>query len=241
MKLIANPGRCAGFLYLLSVITAPISLIYIPDKLFVHGNAAATAANLVAHEALFRTGMAVDLFDAALEVFLVLALYWLFKGIDKRTAVLMLILGAVPVLGAYVVTVMSDAIALMLARGADFLSAFDKPQRDALSMLFLRIDSQATLAVMLFWGLWLFPLGLLVYGSRSIPRFLGVWLILNGIAYVVQSFAGFLWPQYEAALSNYLFPVQFGEVAFMLWLLIKGIKQPEQPRADLPEAPRVLA
>ncbi|MBS0431015.1 MAG: DUF4386 domain-containing protein, partial [Proteobacteria bacterium] len=83
-----DSGRSAGFLYFLTIVTAPFGLIYIPNRLFVHDDAAATAANLVANESLFRLGMAVDLVGAALWVLVVLALYWLFKRVDKRLAVL---------------------------------------------------------------------------------------------------------------------------------------------------------
>jgi uncharacterized protein DUF4386 len=98
--------------------------------------------------------------------------------------------------------VLNDAAVLILVRGADFLSVFDKPQRDALAMLFLRIHGQGILAAEIFWGLWLFPLAILVYRSRFLPRFLGVWLIINGFAYVAISLTGLLLPQYEDKVSR---------------------------------------
>ena len=110
----------------------------------------------------------------------------------------------------------------MFVRGADFLSVFEKPQRDALAMLFLRLHHQEVVAAEIFWGLWLFPLGVLAYRSRFLPRFLGVWLIINGFAYLAMSFTGLLLPQYEDMASNIAFPAQLGELAFMLWLVIKG-------------------
>src|SRR3989442_15727665 len=87
--------------------------------------------------------------------------------------------------------VLNDAAALTLVRGADFLSAFDKPQRDALARLFLHLHHQEVVAAEILWGLWLFPLAVLVYRSRFLPRFLGVWLIVNGFAYLAMSFTGF--------------------------------------------------
>ena len=110
----------------------------------------------------------------------------------------------------------------MLVRGADFLSVFDKPQRDALALLFLRMHRQEIVAAEILWGLWLFPLGILVYRSRFLPRFLGVWLIINGFAYLAMSFTGLLLPQYEDLVSNIAVPALLGEMAIMLWLLIKG-------------------
>ncbi len=89
-----NPGRVAGFLYLL-LLAAPLRLVYIPSKLFVHGNATATANNIAAHETLFRFGIVGDLFTGTMVIFVALALYRLFRGVDQNQAVLMVILGGV--------------------------------------------------------------------------------------------------------------------------------------------------
>jgi hypothetical protein len=218
-----NPGRVAGFLYLL-LLAAPLRLIYIPSTLFVSGNATATANNIAAHETLFRLGIVGDLFTGTMTIFLTLALYRLFKGVDQNLAVLVVILGSLMVCPIYFVNTLNDVAALMLARGADFLSVFEGPQRDALAMLFLRLHHHGVLANQVFWGLWLLPLGILVYRSRFLPRFLGVWLIINGLAYLITSFTGLLFPQYENTVSNITFPALLGEMAFMLWLMIKGAK-----------------
>src|ERR1700739_2405600 len=225
-----NPGRVAGLLYL-TLLGAPLRLIYIPKTLFVTGNATATANNIAAHETLFRLGMLSDLFTATMAIFLTLALYRLFKGVDQGLARLVVILGALMVTPIYFLNTVNDAAALLLARGADFLSVFDKPQRDALVMVFLRMHGQGVRANSVFWGLWLFPFGLLVYKSRFIPRILGVWLMLNCFAYLATSVTGILWPPYEQRVSNWVFPVMFGEVAIMLWLIFMGAKE-RQPQAS---------
>jgi len=222
MRSTNNPGRVAGFLYLLLVLGGPLRLVYIPSKLFVHGNATATAANIAAHEWLFRLGIVSDLFGAVVLIFLSLAFYRLFKGVDQYLAVLVVILGGVMPALIYFVGVVSDAAALMLVRGADFLSVFDKPQRDALAMLFLRLRDQQNTAAEILWGLWLLPLAILVYRSRFLPRFLGVWLAINGFAYVLLSLTGELLPQYQNKMFLISQPALFAEVAFMLWLVIKG-------------------
>jgi hypothetical protein len=217
----SNPGRFAGFLYLLLVVLAPFRLAYVPGVLFVEGNATATASNIAAHELLFRLGIVSDLLCGTILIFLLLALYRLLEGVNQRLAVLMVIVGGVMPATIDFLNVVNDGAALMLVRGADFLSVFDKPQRDALAMLFLRLHHQVIVGAEILWGLWLFPLGILVYRSRFLPRFLGVWLIVNGIAYLIISLTGLLLPQYERAF-NLAFPALLGEVAFMLWLLIKG-------------------
>src|ERR1700751_3952561 len=140
-----NPGRVAGFLYLL-LLAAPLRLIYIPSKLFGAGKAAATATNIATHETLFRLGIVGDLFCGTVLIFLVLAFYRLFKGVDQNLAVLVVILGGVLPAAIDFFNVLNDAAALMLVRGADFLTIFEKPQRDALAMLFLRLHHQEVLA-----------------------------------------------------------------------------------------------
>jgi hypothetical protein len=112
-------------------------------------------------------------------------------------------------------------------RGADFLSVLDKTQREALAMLFIKLHGQGFVVAEMFWGLWLFPLGLLVYRSRFLPRFLGAWLGLAGVAWVVLSLTGILLPEYQDKVDKYLQPAIIGEIVFMLWLLIMGGRPPE--------------
>jgi hypothetical protein len=194
MRATDNPGRVAGFWYLLLVLIGPLRLIYIPNKLFVTGNAGATVNNIAAHEMLFRLGIAADLVGAVVLVLLTLAFYRLFAGVNRNLAVQVVIFGGVMPALIYFVGVVDDFGVLMVVRNADFLSVFDKPQREALALLFLKLrDGQNTAAEML-WGVWLLPLALLVYRSRFLPRFLGVWLALCGFTYIALSLAGTLWP-----------------------------------------------
>ena len=227
-------ARIAGLLYLLLTLAAPLRLIYIPSALFVRGDATATANNIVANEMLFRLGIVADLFSGTMCIFITLALYRLFRGVDHNLAVLMVILGGVLPAALDFFIVLNDAAALMLARGPKFLAAFDKPQRDALAMLFLRLHDQEVLAAQIFWGIWLFPLAILVYRSRFLPRFLAVWLAINGIAYVVISLTGLLFPHRSAMIANITFPALLGEMAFVLWLLIRGARDRATASPDLP-------
>ncbi|HMI54345.1 MAG TPA: DUF4386 domain-containing protein [Candidatus Saccharimonadales bacterium] len=225
-----NPGRVAGFWYLLLCVLGPLRLIYIPSKLFVPGDAPATVNNIAAHQWLFRFGIVVDLICAVVLIFLVLAFYRLFQEVDEYLAVLVVILGGVMPALLYFVNVVSDAGALLVVRGADFLSVFDKPQRDALVMLLLRLHDLQNTAAEILWGVWLFPLAILVYRSRFLPRFLGVWLTINGFAYVIMSFTGFLLPRYQNMVFAVSQPALLAELVLMLWLVIKGA-QPQAPNA----------
>src|SRR3989338_1524927 len=165
-------ARVAGAVYLSLVVTAPFSLIYIPRTLIVRGNATATANNILAHETLFRLGIVADLISSVIFIFLVLALYRLLSGVNKTHASLMVALVLVSVAVGFM-NVVNNIAALTLFRGADFLAVFDKPQRDALGMLFLRLHGQGLVINEMFWGLWLFPFGVLVMRSRSEERRVG--------------------------------------------------------------------
>jgi hypothetical protein len=217
-----NPGRVVGLWYLLLVLCGPLSLIYIPNKLFVENDGAATAANIASHQLLFRIGMLTDVLGGVVLVFLVLAFYRLFKEVDQYLAVLLVITGGIMPAVLNFVGFVSSAGALTVAQGPSFLLAFDKPQRDALVLLFVQLhDHQITSAEML-WGLWLFPMGLLTYRSGFLPKFIGVWLLINGVGYVALSITRLMAPDYSGRLFNYLQPVLFGELVLVLWLLIRG-------------------
>lgn len=220
-----NPGRFAGLLYVLVSIVGFFSLGYVPGKLIVDGNAAATANNIAASEMLFRLGIAGELIGQAAFIFVALALYDLLKGVNRRHALLMVILIVVSIPIAFLNELNSFA-ALVLVRGADFLAIFDKPQRAALAMLFLHLHGRGFVVAEIFWGLWLLPLALLVYKSRFLPRFLGVWLALAGFAWVILSLTSTLLPQYQDRVNTWCQPAFLGEIAFMLWLVIKGARPP---------------
>lgn len=223
MSSIKNPGRFAGLLYVLVSIPGAFALAYVPSKLIVHGNATATASNIAAHETLFRLGIACNLISEILFMWVALALYDLLKGVNQRQASLMLglIVVSIPIA---LLNELNAIAALILVRGADFLSIFEKPQRDALAMLFLNLHSHAFDIAGIFWGLWLFPLGLLVYRSGFFPRILGVLLMVACFAWVVDSLTPFLLPQHEDIISRWAAWLRRGELLFMFWLLIVGAK-----------------
>lgn len=225
---LSKNARVAGLLYLLGSLFGIVRLIYVPNTLFVYGNATATAKNIAEHELLFRFGIVSYLLCAALWIFVTLALYRLFKAVNQALAVLMVILGSLMVTPIFFVNTVNDAAALLLVRGGGYLSVFDKPQREALARLFLDLHHQLDLANEIFWGLWLIPFGLLVYKSRFMPRILGVWLVIACFAYLALSFTGFLLPAYEDQVDKIAQPLLLGELVTMLWLLIMGAN--EKPR-----------
>ena len=223
MTLTRNPGRVAGLLYTVASVPGFFALLYVPNKILVRGNAIATANNISAHESLFRLGIAADLIGQAMFIFVGLALYELLKGVNRQHALAMLalILVAIPI--AFLNEINAIA-ALILVRGADYLSVFDKPQRDALARLFLSLRGGGFDIAGIFWGLWLFPLGLLSYRSGIIPRILGVLLMIGCFAYLINSLTALVMPQYEEIVSRWVSPLQGVELLYMFWLLIMGAK-----------------
>jgi hypothetical protein len=223
MTALQKNARVAGLFYLLIALTGPFVLLYVPGKLFVPGDATATANNILAHALLFRTYIVVGILSELFFIALVLALYHLLNGVSRELATVMVILVLIDVPLAFL-GIANQIATLTIVHGADFLSVFDQPQRNALAALLININRHEVLVSEIFWGLWLLPLGLLVYRSRFLPRFLGVWLFINGIAYVVISFTGILLPQHLGIVNTISFPILFGEVAFTLWLLVIGAK-----------------
>ncbi|MBV8672802.1 MAG: DUF4386 domain-containing protein [Acidobacteriaceae bacterium] len=216
-------ARIAGLLYLVNGVTGFFGIVYVPSRLVVSGNPAATASNILASERLFRLGIVSELICAAEFVFLLWALYRLLGGVDKTHASLMVLLGLVFVPIMFVNT-LTEIAALMLLRGADFLSVFGKHQLEAMAMLSLDLHRYGYVAGSML-GLWLFPLGLLVFRSGFLPRILGVLLIAAGFGYLADSLTPLLVPSYEGIVGRIAgIPLMLGEPAMILWLLIRGAK-----------------
>jgi hypothetical protein len=210
-------ARVAGFLYLLVMPLGIFGALYVPSKLIVPGNAAATARNLVASESLFRLGIVSDLLAPIILILVVLALYQLLKPVNKTMALLMvmLVLAGAPI---SMLNKLNQFAAIQLLSGADYLAVFTQEQLQALALLFLRLHNQASTIGFIFWGLWLFPLGYLVFKSGFFPRILGILLMIACVGYLTDSFATFLGYTVNVGVFAAL-----GEVLFILWLLIKGL------------------
>lgn len=220
-------ARIAGLLYLLASIPGGFCLIYMPSHFIVSGDAAATASKIAASELVFRLGMVSELICFTGFIFVVGALYRLLRGVNRTQAWLMVTLTLVSI-PISLLNVLNEIAALTLIRGADFLSVFDKVQRDALAMLFLNLHFQGFVVAQVFWGLWLIPFGLLVYQSGVLPRILGVLLILACFGYLANSFVAFrVLPH---VVSRVLGPLTICELPIILWLLIRGAK--DQPLGD---------
>lgn len=212
-------ARLAGFLYLLTVPLGIFNFMYIPSNLIVSGDAVRTAQNIMASESLFRLGIVSALVGAIIPILYLLLLYRLLKPVSKDSAVLMVVVA----LMGNPITMLNEFTqlgALQLLSGADYLTVFTTAQLQALAYLFVRLHSYGISIAFIFSGLWLLPLGYLVFKSGFLPRILGILLIIGGFGYLIDVFAGFLFP--GSNLSIGLF-TGLAEIFFLLWLLIKGV------------------
>jgi hypothetical protein len=237
---IKKNARVAGLLYLLSGIPAVFSYQYVPGVLIVRANAPATAERVTTSESLLRLGIASELISSILFIFLALALYRLFEGVSRKLTTLMVIFVLVSIPISFV-NVLSEIAALTLLSRADLLSAFDKPQLEALASMFLGLHDQGLVVASIFWGLWLLPLGVLVMRSGFAPRVIGVLLIPAGLAYVIASATSILHAPFATAISTFAPILEgLGEVPLLLWLLITGVRATPLERfgaATRPELP----
>jgi hypothetical protein len=223
MNSIKKQAHIAGILYVVASITAVFAWIYVSGKIFVRDDAAATANNIRAFETLLRLGIAGELIGSVIFIFVVLALYRLFKPVNEKHAMAMaiLLLISTPI---SLLAVLGELAALIVAGGGSFLSTFDQHQLDSLSYLFFRLHGQALVVAQIFWGLWLFPFGTLVIRCGFIPRFLGFLLFIAAFGYLIGSFSVLVLPSYKQLGSQIAMILEFCELPIIFWLLIWGAK-----------------
>lgn len=232
MNSIKKTARIAGLLYLALAVLSAFGLVYVPSMLIVPGDAAATANNIVTSESLFRLGFMSNLIAFTVNVFVALLLYKLLKPVNKSMASLMVILILIG-LAIGMLNELNQFAALLLLGGADHLTAFTADQLQALASLFLDIYEHGFSIAHIFWGLWLFPLGYLVFKSGFLPKVIGVLLIIAGLGYLVDFTLFFLFPDITVTVSEFTF---VGEVLLILWLLIKGVNVEQWEKRALESA-----
>jgi hypothetical protein len=215
----------AGILYLVMSIVMIVSFMYIPATFIVSGDAAATARNITEREPIYRLGILGAVVSHILFIFVVLTLYNLFKDIDRKQARLMVVLVCVGV-AAELVNLINRAAPLLLLSGADYLSAFTKPQLEALALGFIRLNSTLGQFLLALWGLWLIPFGNLTIKSRFFPKILGILLYATGAAYMTSCVTAIAFPEYMSAVSRVVFPLYFGELGIVFWMAVMGAKVP---------------
>lgn len=223
MNDIKRQARTAGLLYVLLAILGVISLIVIPSRMIVSGDATATAERIMESGGLWRVGIAVELIGGVAFIFLAILLYRLFKGVNDLHALMMMILALMSVPIGLVGTSFG-MMAQSVFSGPDFLSGMGQAQLNTMGYMFLRMRNLGTGVEAVFWGLWLFPFGLLVMRSGFIPRVLGVLLLIGGTGYVVGAFGPLLLPQCHGVISQVATVLEMGELPIIMWLAIWGAR-----------------
>jgi hypothetical protein len=229
MKSTKQAARLAGFLYLVLSVLGIYGLIYVPSRLTVHGDAAATARNILASRTFYRSGIVADLVGQALFILVGLVLYRLLKGVNRMQAVLMVILLLIPIPIAFDAEVHHLAVLTILG-GSGPAAAFSEAQRIAQMGVALDSYDNGILVAEIFWGLWLFPLGLLIFKSGFLPRTLAVLLFIAGCAYLAEAITWLLLPEYGHMVSKFAGPLRSLELLTPLWLLLMGAR--DRPLAD---------
>jgi len=220
-------ARVAGLLYL-GVIIFGVSAEFIGrQSIIVPGDAATTANNIMANELLFRLAIVSDLIQIGLFLLLPLAFYVLLKPVNKNLALLVVIfvLVSVPI---SLISMVFHFAPLILLSGANYLTVFEADQLYALVMFFLDLYLAGVWIATIFHGLWLLPLGYLVYKSGYFPRIFGVLLMIACFGFLIESFTFFLLPPSYVVITypGIVFEI-IGEFGFTGWLLLKGAKIPE--------------
>jgi len=227
MNSITKNARTAGLLYLLLVPLGLFGILYIPT-LITSGDIASTIANITAHKALYSASTATALLVQVVQIFLVLALYRLFKDTSKFWAVLLVAL-IIPAVSIAMLNEVNHAAVLVLTSGAGYLTAFTEAQLHALVALFLDLHTYGVMIAQIFWGLWLFPMGMLAYKSGFVPKYIGVLLMIGCFGYIFDSLAPFVLPEITFTVSEY---TSIGEFFMMIWLLHLGFSKKKSPEVE---------
>lgn len=221
-----NTARLAGLLYLIVVITGIFSLAYVPSNLIVSSDAAKTFQQISESQTLFRMSLVSSAICYVAFLFLPFILYKLLNSVNEIAAKLMIILAVVSV-PISMLNLQNKYGVLTLVNSTNYLKNFDASQIQSQMMLLLENYDGGILILHIFWGLWLFPFGFLVYKSGFLPRILGILLMLGCCGYLVNFVGYSMFDNFGGGLISSFAskPQAFGEIGTCLWLLIRGINE----------------
>jgi hypothetical protein len=213
-------ARTTGGFYLAYILASVLATMLGQIGL---GEAQQVYRAILTNEASFRLGLVIALVSGFLFLVTAWGLYVLLRPVNKDLALLFLLLNAVGVAiqGASMLALVS---AMLQGDGASHMQAYSAAQMEGLALLSISVYKTGFVTAQLFFGTWLFPLGYLVYKSRFLPRFLGVLLMLDGVAVLIWFLQTLLLPDYPAIHYPGLGVSLIAEVGLALWLLVKGVK-----------------
>jgi hypothetical protein len=222
-------ARIAGSLYLVVAVFGAFAELIVRDGIVEAGNAAATADNIRGSATLFRVGFAADLVQATFFLFTAMALYLLLRHVHELVARAMVVIVAVSV-AIICLNLLHQYTALALATGDGPAAAFGPVTSDALAGVFADMHAAGYLIAQIFFGLWLLPLAYLVDRSGAFPKFMGVLLAIGGVGYLIDTFTAFLAPGFAGRIEWIVVaPAALGELWFVAYLLVKGVRTPQRP------------
>ena len=225
-------ARIGGALYLIIIVIGLYGEAFVRDRLIVSGDAAATAANIVSHESLWRFHIAAELFLLICAVALLLILFVLLRPVSRDLALLAVFFNLVSI-GIEAATTMYLLEALFPLGNAGYLKAFTPEQLYAMASLSLKSHGYGFGVSLLFFGCLCLIVGYLIFKSGYLPKTIGVLMQIAGVCYLTNSFALILSP----AVANRLFPAILvpafiGEASLCLWLLVRGVKVEKWEKAS---------
>ena len=225
-----KPARIAGLLYLIVVLTGIFSLMYVPSKLIVRDNASLTFNNILESETLFRLGIVAGIICYTAFLILPIVLYKLLNQVNKTYAVGMVALAVISV-PLSLVNLLNKVNVLTLIDKAQYLKVIEADELQAQVLLNLDFYNNGIEIASVFWGLWLFPFGYLVFKSGFLPKILGICLMAGCFGYLTNFIGGFLFQNYAGlGIARFVsLPGSIGEIGICLWLLIIGIKDKQIP------------
>jgi hypothetical protein len=217
-------ARIAGIFYLFVAIFGGFAEGFLDPLLYVAGDAAATAGNVVANAGLARIGVVAHIVNGVFLVLVAMALYLLLNHVQKNAARWMLVLAALAA-GITTLNAVFQFEALQVATDTSYAAAFGVAGSNALVLLLLDIQHYGTLAAQISFGLWLAPMGYLAYRSGLFPKALGVVLVAATMSYLLDVLAAFLVPEVATQAHRFLVIAPLiGEVWMLAYLLAKGVR-----------------
>ena len=219
---IQKTARFAGILYLIITVAATIAHFYVPSNIIVPGDAAATANNIMNNETLFRVGgVGSELIVLLCEIVLSVVLYVLLKPVNKTLSLLAAVsrLAMTTIHGLNLI----NYFFVLLLLGGGYSTVFGTAQLQALVMLFLDAHSYGFTIGIAFLTIHVFILGYLIFKSSYFPKILGALFVAAAFGYLIDSFALLLSTTYETTPAYIALTIAISEIAFPLWLLIKGV------------------
>lgn len=228
-------ARIGGIIYLIIILTGIFGEAFVRNRLVVSGDAAATAANIIASPSLWRMGIAVDLIMQLCDLPVMMILYVLLRPVNKNLALLTLLFNIIQT-AVLVANKLSLLMPLFLLGNGAYLTEFNPQQLQSLSYLFIKLHGYGFGVGLIFFGVVCLLEGYLIYVSGFLPKTIGVLMQVAGVCYLINSFALILFPALADALFPFiLLPCLLAELSLALWLVIKGVDEQrwrQWPAAD---------